>query len=293
MKTLNKLSIVPVALVCGLFITIAGLFSSAIAGSERPVGRHPIEVIRDAKGDAIRRKSGEFESTNWSGYVLPKFITREHYTAAQATWIVPQVFFDGIESASSSWVGIGGFCKNAKCGRHQEDGSLIQLGTEQDSISDTESQYYAWYEMLPGAEIPITSLMISPGDVITASLSCAAKCNKKTSWTLSMTNETSGDTWSQVVKYKSSRLSVDVIEEAPFSGGVLPLADFGTVTFSDISANSVPVNLSEAESVVMQDNQGDEGTESSNVSAPNSSVDGFAACFSDSSILASCIDSGS
>ena len=229
---------------------------------------------------------------NWSGYVLSKFMTGEHYTAAQATWIVPQVFFDGIQSASSSWVGIGGFCKSKKCGRHQEDNSLIQLGTEQDSLSDADSQYYAWYEVLPGAEIVINSLPVNPGDVITASLSCAAKCNTKTLWTLSMTNETTGDTWSLPVKYKSSRLSVDIIEEAPFSGGILPLADFDKATFSDISANSAPINLSEGESVIMEDDQGGEETESSNVSAPNSSMDGFAACFSDSSTLATCIDTG-
>jgi hypothetical protein len=283
------------ALICIFAIAIAGPSSSAIAGSARPIARHPIELLRDAKGDPIRRNTGEFESMNWSGYVLPKFITGEHYTAAQATWIVPEVFFDGINnSASSSWVGIGGFCKNKKCGRHQDDGTLIQLGTEQDFVSETEPpNYYAWYEMLPGAENPIFSLPVNPGDVITASLSCAAKCNKKTSWTLSMTNETTGDTWSQVVKYKSSRLSVDVIEEAPFSDGILPLADFRTATFSDITANSDPVNLSEGVSVVMEDDQGEEGTESSNVSAPNSTNDGFAACFSDSSALASCIDTGS
>jgi Peptidase A4 family len=287
-KVFNKQLTVLAAFIA---IAIAGPSSSAMAGSQ-PVARHPIELIRDAKGDPIRRNTGEFESTNWSGYVLPKFITGEHYTAAQATWIVPQVLFDGIPSASSSWLGIGGFCKNKKCGRQQEDNSLIQLGTEQDSIDDTDVDYYAWYEMLPGAEIR-TTLSVNPGDVITASLSCAAKCNKKTPWTLSMTNETTGDTWSQVVKYKSSRLSVEVIEEAPFSGGVLPLADFGIATFSDITANSVPVNLSDGVSVVMEDDQGEEGTESSNVSAPNSTMDGFAACFNDSDILATCVDTGS
>jgi hypothetical protein len=292
-KAFNKELTILAALIIGFALTIAGPSSSAIAGSTRPVAKHPIKLIRDAKGDPIRRKSGEFESMNWSGYVLPKFITGEHYTAAQATWIVPQVFFDGIQSASSSWIGIGGFCKDTKCGRHQEDKSLIQLGTEQDSFSDTDAQYYAWYEMLPGAENQIFSLPVNPGDVITASLSCAAKCNKKTLWTLSMTNETTGDTWSLPVKYKSSRLSVDVIEEAPFSGGILPLADFGTATFSDVTANSAPVNLSQGVSVVMEDDQGDEGTESSNVSAPNSSMNGFAACFSDSNALASCIDTGS
>lgn len=274
-------------------IALTGSLSPAAAGTAPTTASHrPVEVRRDGKGDPIRTRDLQFQSTNWSGYVLPKFLTGETYTSAQATWIVPQVFFDGIASYSSSWVGIGGFCEDAKCKRGHVDNSLIQLGTEQDSISDTEADYYAWYEVLPGPEKPIDTLAVNPGDVMTASLSCVAKCKKKSSWTLSMTDETSGETWSQVVKYKSSRLSVDVIEEAPFLDGILPLADFDTASFSDIMANSADANLSAAEGVVMFDDGGEE-SETSNVSAPSSTMNGFAACFSNSNALASCIDTGS
>ncbi len=223
---------------------------------------------------------------NWSGYVLPTFQTKEkHYTVAQATWILPEVFFDGVESASLSWIGIGGFCKNEKC--KQVDETLIQLGTEQDALSDSETQYYAWYEMLPGAEIH-TTLEVNPGDVVTASLSCAGKCKKKQSWTLSMTDETTGNSWSQVVTYKSSKLSVEWIEEAPTGGGgILPLADFGKVTFSQATADAAGVDLSSGDSIVMKNPHG----QTSNVSSPNSTEDGFSACFSPDSELATCVDS--
>ena len=224
---------------------------------------------------------------NWSGYVLPKFQTRKkQYTAAQATWTVPEVFFGGVESASLSWIGIGGFCKNKKC--EKVDESLIQLGTGQDAITDTETDYFAWYEVLPSGLIPIT-LEVNPGDVITASLSCAGKCKKKhQSWTLSMTDETTGKNWSQVVTYESSKLSVEWIEEAPAGkGGVLPLADFGTATFSQATADDVSADLSSGDSIVMENPHG----QTSNVSAPNSTQDGFSACFSPDSTLASCVDS--
>jgi hypothetical protein len=45
-----------------------------------------------------------------------------------------------------------------------------------------------------------------------------------------MTNNTTGAQWSGSFKYASSLLSAEWIKEAPYSGGVLPLADF------DISA---------------------------------------------------------
>ena len=279
----------PALLICALTVALAGSSSPAIARPARAGARHaPVEILRDAIGDPLRTKDLQFISTNWSGYVLPKFLTKKNYTAAQATWIVPEVFFDGIESASSSWVGIGGFCKSKKCKQGDDDKTLIQLGTEQDAISDTETDYYAWYELIPGAEIP-TMLAVKPGDLITASLICAGKCKNKQSWTLSMTNETSGHSWSQVVTYESSKLSVDVIQEAPSDqNGTLPLADYGTATFSDIAADAADANLSEAESLVMENTHG----ESANVSAPNSTLNGFTACFSPDSTLAPCVDTG-
>jgi hypothetical protein len=257
-----------------------------IAAQSKAATKHaPVEMLRDENGDPLHVIDSQLVSSNWSGYILPKFLTRKNYTTAQATWTVPEVFFDGIESASASWIGIGGFCKSKKCKQGDVDKSLIQLGTEQDAISDGETNYYAWYEMLPEAEIP-TTLVVNPGDRITASLSCAGKCKKKQSWTLSIMNETTGNSWSNVVTYESSKLSVEVIQEAPSDQhGVLPLADFSTVTFSDTTANADGVNFSEGDSLVLED---PDGGASSNVSVPDSTMDGFNACFSADSTLAAC-----
>jgi FlaG/FlaF family flagellin (archaellin) len=257
-----------------------------IAAQSKAATKHaPVEMLRDENGDPLHVIDRQLVSSNWSGYILPKFLTRKNYTTAQATWTVPEVFFDGIESASASWIGIGGFCKSKKCKQGDVDKSLIQLGTEQDAISDGETNYYAWYEMLPQAEIP-TTLVVNPGDRITASLSCAGKCKKKQSWTLSIMNETTGNSWSNVVTYESSKLSVEVIQEAPSDQqGVLPLADFSTVTFSDTTANADGVNFSKGDSLVLED---PDGGASSNVSVPDSTMDGFNACFSADSTLAAC-----
>jgi hypothetical protein len=64
----------------------------------------------------------------------------------------------------------------------------------------------------------------------------------------------------------------------------LPLADFGTETFTQSMANAASANLSTGDSLIMEDPSG----QSSNVSAPNLTEDGFNACFSPDSTLATC-----
>ena len=214
----------------------------------------PIQPHRKDDGSLGRGARNEIDTSNWSGYAVAKFETGQSYLSAQATWTVATVTYqpDASGSAaqySSTWVGIGGFCENALC--TNVDRTLIQLGTEQDVSSTGAAQYYAWYEMLPQFPNRIP-LPIKPGDSITASLQCTAAClNKKQTWTLSMVNNTTGQQWSQDFRYASSRLSAVWIEEAPYSGGVLPLADFGTIAI-DPNDVSPPLTL-QANGIQMTD----------------------------------------
>jgi len=280
----NKLSLLLSFVVCALAVAIVGSSSPVIAGQARAGAKHaPVEIIRDESGNPVPALAGELETLNWSGYVLPKFVTNENYTSVQGTWIVPGVIYDGVLSVSSNWVGIGGFCKTARC--RSADKTLIQLGTTQEAVSVSDTQYFPWYEMPPKAPVNIP-LEVNPDDTITASLSCAGKCKGKASWTLYMMDETTGKSWSTIVKYNSAKLSADWIVEAPTSrGGIVPLADFGITTFSQSMANAASADLlNDGVAVIMQDPNG----QSSNVSLPNSTGDGFNACFSPDSSLATC-----
>jgi hypothetical protein len=243
-----------------------------------------IQVIPDANGNALRAGEAQFISTNWSGYVLPEFITREGYVSAQATWVVPTVVFKEKLAVSSNWVGIGGFCENIKCKAKDVDQTLIQLGTAQVAQSRKETDYFAWYEMLPEPSVT-TSLVVNPGDVITASLTCDGDCTGSQSWTLSMTNETTSQNWSQDFDYASPNLSAEWIEEAPTGRhGIVPLADFGTTTFGQSMTNGFSAELNLADSIVMHDPHG----ESSNVSNLDSTLNGFSACFGPHKALKPC-----
>ena len=93
---------------------------------------------------------------------------------------------------------------------------------------------------------------------MTASLSCNQPCSgKKQNWTLSMIDETQNWSWSMQLSYGSSLLSVEWIEEAPYSGGILPLADFATARFQgpNLTNNASPT-VSSANAVQMKDQWG-------------------------------------
>jgi len=165
------------------------------------------------------------QSTNWSGYGAETNLTTpasNAVTSVSGSWFVPKV--TGKATAFSSvWVGIDGFSSN----------SVEQLGTEQDTSRSGATFYSAWWEMFPNPSITITSMTISPGDSISASVTYSGG-----SFTLSMTDNTTGQSFSTTQSSAiAQRSSAEWIVEAPSSGGrILPLANFGTVNISKAQA---------------------------------------------------------
>lgn len=242
-----------------------------VQGANNKVPFHP---LRDPGGRVIRNTKQQMVSTNWSGYAVAGFQTGKTYTSATATWVVPSVVSDPsyTNGYSSSWVGIGGFCLNSLCTR--VDNSLIQLGTEQDYTGS--GHYYAWYEMLPQAETIIPSFAVNPGDIITATLQVTASNKRSQTWKLTLSNATTiQPQWAGTFTYKSSLSSAEWIQEAPYSGGILPLANYGMTSFNPGTANGSNPNLNTAEGIQMQNPNG----QTSNPSAPDGDTDGFNACW--------------
>jgi hypothetical protein len=182
-----------------------------------------------AKG-GIRRGA---TSTNWSGYAAASGT----YTSVSATWTQPAGTCTSATRYSSFWVGLDGYNSN----------SVEQTGADTD-CSGGRPQYYGWYEMYPSPSYSFGNT-ISAGDTMSASVVYQGS----NSYKLTLSDATKG--WSvNTTKTLSGapRSSAEVIIEAPCctsSGGVLPLADFGTVNFSnslvDGSAigNSSPVEI--------------------------------------------------
>ncbi len=284
----------------GLAVSLALALSLSVillgtAGASGPVSG-PLVPLRDPHGHTIRNIHNQLESSNWSGYVTAGYETVvKSYTSATATWVVPAVTnAPGMRTSySSAWVGIGGFFTSSSESNVYSD--LIQLGTEQDASSNGTTQYYAWYEMLPSSETVISSsrFAIHPKDKITATLadtgtvSVGSGRNKTQTqlWSLSMNDVTTGKSWSTSVDYNSSLSSAEWIMEAPYSNGILPLADYGTATFDPGTADGANPVLTESktldEAVVMYDPHG----QTSNVSVPNTAKDGFNAAWGTGSTL--------
>ena len=149
-------------------------------------------------------------SYNWGGFVAASSMSSPGavVTAVYGSWIVQTVKSSSSSTYSSQWIGIGGYFSS--------DASLIQTGTESDSASGSTS-YYAWYELLPASETEITSLTVSPGDVINASVVCMNLCSSTSqTWTITLKDVTTDKMFSDSgVVYSSSLLSADWIEERP------------------------------------------------------------------------------
>ena len=165
-------------------------------------------------------------SRNWSGYAVETNLVTpatNAVTDVKGSWMVTTVTVTPPYSAySASWIGIDGY----------SSGTVEQLGTESDRVNG-RAVYSAWYEMYPKKSMNITTLGIKPGDVMTAEVSYSAK----TGFTLTMTDTTTLKTFSVSQKSGSAkRSSAEWIVEAPWSGGTLPLANFGVIPFTGASA---------------------------------------------------------
>jgi hypothetical protein len=154
-------------------------------------------------------------SSNWAGYA----VETGGVTGAAATWTVPAVTTDGY---SSTWVGIGGI----------RGGSLLQVGTEQ-NLTPAGPRYFLWWEALPQAQRPV--LEVSPGDTVHASVRQAGS----DLWRVRVIDQTTGQRFTRLVRYRLSRTSAEWVEEDPtqVGAGLLPLADFGSVTFQNATVS--------------------------------------------------------
>jgi len=173
-------------------------------------------------GPRIKVKNGT--STNWSGYaaVLGSLTNPVNnvVTDVKGTWTVQSVNCTGVtaNTYSSAWVGIDGYTSN----------SVEQLGTEHDCING-QPRYYAWYEMYPKGSYKV-ALSVQPGDVMNGEVKYA---NGQFTLTL---NSARGAFKTTQRANRADRSSAEWIMEAPWSGGVLPLANFGTMPFTSSTA---------------------------------------------------------
>jgi hypothetical protein len=176
---------------------------------------------------------GQNTSANWSGY----FATGGgSYTSVSATWKVPQPLTPtGSIAWGATWVGIGGVA----------DTDLIQAGTGANVVLG-RARFEAWIETLPQVAQSV-QLAVTPGDSVTVSIDEQGAGSGN--WQISISNNTTGQSYQTGVSYTSTESSAEWIEEAPTGAtGVLPLDNFQSVEFSIAATmlNGQSMNLAQA-----------------------------------------------
>lgn len=184
-----------------------------------------------------RHKHQTVTSSNWSGYAATG--SAGSFNSVSASWVEPTGHCTSGTQYASLWVGLDGFSSN----------SVEQTGTDVDCAGKTP-RYYAWYEMYPSPAYQLGN-PVRPGDEISASVTYAGNGQ----YNLSIADATQG--WI-ITEHKTLlsavRSSAEVIVEAPcctFLGGILPLADFGSASFTSAEVNGAALGTFNPTQIVM------------------------------------------
>jgi len=226
------------ALTVGTAVTATSASAATSAGSFNPGG---LIHLAGASSHAIGVSHASTTSTNWSGYAG----TTGTYTSVSASWTQPKGTCTSGDQYAAFWVGLDGYTSS----------TVEQTGSEVDCVGKT-AEYYAWYEMYPGASKNYSNTVKS-GDHFNASVTYEGS-NK---FSLFIADTTQG--WSHTTTAtlrNAARSSAEVIIEAPCctnSGGILPLTDFGTVNLTNSLANGSAIgNAGGLTEITMVDSSG-------------------------------------
>jgi hypothetical protein len=182
-------------------------------------------------------------SSNWAGYAATG--AAGSFTSVSASWTQPTASCAGGSQYAAFWVGLDGYTSE----------TVEQIGTEADctGAGPQTPQYYAWYEVFPGAAVNFTN-PVSPGDRFTGTVTSQGNDEFR----LVLEDITQG--WTQTINATQTGAdlsSAEVIAEAPSntSGGssVLPLTDFGSVNFTGVTVNGTSLDTLDPVQISMPD----------------------------------------
>ena len=261
------------------FLVLAAVALAAFAGSS-PGIRHAVAMHHNRPIIHV----GANQSNNWSGYNQGALEQGgKTFTSISGTWAVPTASARKANEAeySATWIGIGGGCIDAGC--MATDSTLIQDGTGQDVDSTGHASYYAWWEIIPAPSVnlsgcsPDPNCTVAAGDQVTSTI--ATSINGL--WTMSMSDNTRGWTWSMSIGYSSTEGSAEWIEETPVvldnSGNVTigPMPNLTGAHFDLATTNGAAAGLMASEEMQLVDlNRNVIATPS----APDPDADGFNVC---------------
>ena len=179
-----------------------------------------------AQAPGFAANAAAVTSQNWAGYASAG--NPGTFTSVSASWTEPAVTCTATNTFASFWAGLDGDGTN----------TVEQTGTEADCDGGAAA-YQGWFEMFPNAPVFYDN-PVQPGDAMSASV----VADGGGTFTLTLTDTTQG--WNQTTNQTSAAAqlgSAEVIAEAPSSGAgsVLPLSNFGTVSFTGVNADNTAI----------------------------------------------------
>ena len=181
-------------------------------------------------------------SENWSGYAAATDFSGssadDTVTAVAGSWTVPKLSPVTKNAYCAIWVGIDGYLSD----------TVEQIGTSHNWVHGKQ-QNYAWFEMYPNGSYEISGFPLHNGDVITAQVTYTGD-NVFALQLINVTQNVSATIPSSYTTSSSAlRSSAEWVVEAPYSSGILPLANFKLASFRECSAeiNSISGTISNAE----------------------------------------------
>lgn len=222
----------PAGWIAALLILVVFATVVAFGGSARSESLSHLSR-KNAVSTILGDSTAGWTSGNWSGYA----VTAGGYSQVSATWTVPTPGATSSPTYSAFWIGIDGFANN----------SLIQIGTEHD-YTGNGAQYYAWWEVLPSAEARISSLAVRGGDKMSATIARQSG----SAWKLTLSNQTTGQSFSTTQTYNGPMASAEWIVEAPAVGNqATTLAQYGQTSFASASVNGASPSLTRGQGGTM------------------------------------------
>lgn len=164
-------------------------------------------------------------SEHWVGYTFPV----SGVTGVRAQWLEPTV--GGPSGAEEFvWVGIGGWAESEQ--------NIIQIGTFVYFRDGDQENEGIWYQIVPVQHPRYPLINVIPGDKIVASVVQRKRPQKN--WRVSLTDVSSGQSFSKTVRFGSLGAYPSLVVEDPDRGPLGPSGPFyifprwGTVTFSNM-----------------------------------------------------------
>ncbi|MCJ1475770.1 hypothetical protein MMC13_004434 [Lambiella insularis] len=193
-------------------------------------------------------------SNNWAGAVITSPPAGQTFNAVSAQVTVPTVTKPpGATSngpwSAAAWVGIDG---------DTAGNSILQTGIDFTVSASGAHSFDAWYEWYPNVSFDFGNFPIAAGDVISMSVVASSS----SAGTVTLENVSSGKSVSKALKAPSASADLAgknaewIVEDFEEGSSLVPLVDFGSITFTNCVAKTGSETLSLSSASLIDIKQG-------------------------------------